>query len=56
MDRVLALTTLAASLVLAAAPAMAGNFTAVPEPASLTLLGVGIAAVGIVNLIRQRKK
>ena len=54
MDRALALVTLAAGFVLTAGSALA--ITAVPEPTTMSLFGVGIAAAYVVRRVGRRKK
>ena len=53
MDRFLTRLTAAIALVLAAGPAFAT--TAVPEPATMSLFGVGVAGLIIARRFRRRK-
>ena len=55
MDRALALLALAAGFVLTAGAAFAQP-AAIPEPATMSLFGVGIAAAYVVRRIGRRKK
>ena len=57
MNRLPALSTLAIGILLAAGPAMAGtNFNTVPEPGTMSLLGVGIAAAYLIKRVGRRKR
>ena len=57
MRRVLELATLALAFVLSATPSWAPPPpTDVPEPATMSLFGVGVAAAYVANRIRRRKK
>ena len=57
MNRLPALSTLAIGILLTASPAMAGvNPVTVPEPGTMSLLGVGIAAAYVIKRVGRRKK
>lgn len=46
-----------ALLVVAAAPAYAGGVPiTTPEPATMTLVATGVAAIGVAAWVRRRKK
>jgi hypothetical protein len=55
MYRTLALLTLAAGFVLTAGPVLATP-APVPEPATMSLIGVGIAAAYVADQLRRRRK
>ena len=57
MHRLLALSALATAIALTAGPALAGTTSIqVPEPGTMSLLGVGIAAAYVIKRIGGRKK
>jgi len=55
MNRLPALSTLAIGILLTTSPAMAG-VTPVPEPGTMSLFGVGIAAAYVIKRVGRRKK
>ena len=55
IDRIVTIAGAAVGLALIAGPAMAGVQTGVPEPATMTLFGLGVAGAFVAKKLVGRK-